>query len=462
MEPSIYTPGASHRPPVLAGRDALLQTWRLALNDVAVRGRVGARDVILAGPRGIGKTATLLAFGDICQEQSYEVVNLQAAAGHSGLIDSLLTEARERIEAGAGPWERAKRGFERIGAFNVNVAGFGAGVSTREPHDVALTISPGSLARALSQLAEEVRRDSPGAGVLVTVDEMQVANYKDLALLAAALGRLNADHPAATVLFAGTGLPHMTQVLHDAGVTHPDRLFRIRQVPLTLSPDDARFAIVEPARRHQVAWDPAAADLIVNATNGYPAHLQLFADHAWRVADPAARMVSVSDAHSAITTAAGELEEGTLGPRLERLTDRQAELLTAIAINGGSVTSSDLTITLQRSSSTTYSRTRDELITEGDLYAPRRGELALTVPLLRPYLLANYEDLRRRASTAILPLEELQRTAPKTATGSQQLARQTPPAVQTPGMRPGSALRDARTYHQRTQGSGPQGPAAGR
>jgi hypothetical protein len=59
VEPSIYTPGAGHRPPVLAGRDALIQGWQLMPNDVAVRGRVGARDVILAGPRGIGKTAVL-------------------------------------------------------------------------------------------------------------------------------------------------------------------------------------------------------------------------------------------------------------------------------------------------------------------------------------------------------------------------------------------------------------------
>ena len=28
MEPSIYTPGAGHRPPVLAGRDALIQAIR--------------------------------------------------------------------------------------------------------------------------------------------------------------------------------------------------------------------------------------------------------------------------------------------------------------------------------------------------------------------------------------------------------------------------------------------------
>jgi hypothetical protein len=434
---------------VLAGRDALIQGWRMMLNDVAVRGRVGARDVILAGPRGIGKTAALLAFGDICRESHYEVVNLQAAAGNAGLIDSVVGEARERIESGAGAWQRAKRAFERIGAVNVNVAGFGAGLSTHGRADAAAPVSPGSLARALAQLAEEVRREHPAAGVLVTVDEMQVSASGDLALLAAALQRLNADYPQAAVLFAGSGLPHMPEVLRAAGVTHPDRLFDVRQVPLTLSAVDARYAIVEPARNHGVQWDPAAADLIVQTTNGYPAHLQLFADHAWRLADSTSHTITVHDARHALRSAAGEVEERTLGPRLERLTDRQAELLAAIAVHGGAATTANLTVTLARTSSTTYSRTRDELITEGDIYAPRRGELALTVPLFAQYLLANYEHVHGRASVPLLALEEMRHNAEGVASGrlgqdlpaSEAVDRpasgQLPPSTAPPAPRPG-------------------------
>jgi AAA ATPase domain len=323
VEPSIYTPGAGHRPPLLAGRDALLQAWRLTLNDVAVRGRVGARDRILAGPRGIGKTAVLLAFGDICRDQGYEVVNLQAAAGSAGLVDSLLAEARQRAEAGASAWQRARRGFDRIAGVSVSVGGFGGGVSTHEPHDPAPSVSASSLARALSELAEAVRQDVPGGGVLITIDEMQVAAPADLALLAAALQRLNADHPGAGVLFAGSGLPHMPEVLRRAQVTHPDRLFDIRQVPLTLSSADARYALIEPAQRlRQVHWEPEAAGLIVDATNGYPAHLQLFADHAWRAADPDADTITVTDAQHALRSAAEELEERTLGPRSAPRTSR--------------------------------------------------------------------------------------------------------------------------------------------
>ena len=102
----------------------------------------------------------------------------------------------------------------------------------------------------------------------------------------------------------------------------------------------------------------------------HPAHLQLFADHAWRSPIRAWGPITLQDAQRAVSSAAAELEQRTLRPRLERLTDRQAELLAAIAVHGGAATISDLTITLQRASSTTYSRIRDELITEGDISAP--------------------------------------------------------------------------------------------
>ena len=44
---------------MLAGRDELLRNWSLTLNDVISRGRVRADDLILVGPRGVGKTVTV-------------------------------------------------------------------------------------------------------------------------------------------------------------------------------------------------------------------------------------------------------------------------------------------------------------------------------------------------------------------------------------------------------------------
>ena len=444
MQDSPYTPGAGHRPPILAGRDDLVHAWELMLNSVETRGRVRASDTILAGPRGIGKTVTALEFGDLSRDSHYEIVNLQAAARNATLIDSLVRQAQRRADAGAGPWQRAKRAFERIAAINVNVAGVGGGISTHQPDTTPHPVAPEDLADALGDLAHEVQADHPGGGVLITIDEMQVAVGPELALLAAALQRLNTDRADAHVLFAGTALPHIADVLEAAQVTHPDRLFRIHQLPLTLSNQDALYAIVKPAQDADAAWQPEAADLIVATTNAHPAHLQLFADHAWTTAQ--GPTITLEDAHQAVHSARIELEERTLEPRTNRLSDRQTELLCAIAAHGGRASTSDITITLGRASSSEFSRTRDELLTKGEIYAPSRAEMALTVPLMAGYILENYENLRTRASAPVLPLEEIQRNvqaiaanrAIHEATGrpTERAASRYPPSSAYPAAKP--------------------------
>ena len=404
MEQSPYTPGAGHKPPVLAGRDQLLKLWRASLSDVPAGGRVRARDIVLTGPRGVGKTATVSAFADLSTD--YEIVVLQAAAANVGLTDSLLNIARARIEAGSGPWNRAKRAFERISGASLTIAGTGAAITTRA-RAAPPTASPEELAHALASLASEVRRDTPSSGVLITLDEMQVAAAPDLALLAAALHQLNVQHPDAPVLFAATGLPHTPDVLRTAGVTHPDRLFDVHTLPLLLSEDDARFAIVEPARMVGVTWVPEASELIVRATNGYPAHIQVFADHAWHAA-AGPDHITVPDAEAAVESAGAETERRTFGPRFERLTARQLEFLTALAAHGGRTATARVATTLGRARAS-ISDTRDALITEGDVFVPRWGELALTVPMFGRYLIAHYEEARQRATTELLSLEELRR-----------------------------------------------------
>ena len=405
MEKSPYTPGAGHTPPVLAGRDGLLRDWHLVLNDIVSGGRVRAQDIILAGPRGVGKTVTVSAFADLAKTQGFEVVNLQAVSGHAGLVEALLQRARTRMAEEAGPWQRARAAFERVGGVNLSIAGLGAGISTHQQDPATPGLDAGTLADALATLAAEVRRDAHSGGLLITVDELQVASGPDLALLAATLHRLNVDHPAAAVLFAATGLPFTPDALRKAGVTHPDRLFVLEPIPLTLDPDDARYAVVEPARQAGVAWTPEAAAAVVEATNGYPAHLQLFAHAIWTAA-PGPDQITLADVEAALPHVAGTLERRTLGPRWDRIADRQMEFLAALALHGGRASTARIAKTLGRSQQE-LSWLREELIEEGDVYAPKRGQLAMAVPLFSRYILSHYERTRPEAATELLSLPQM-------------------------------------------------------
>jgi hypothetical protein len=403
MEGTVYTPGAGHRPPVLAGRETLLRDWELVLNNIVSVGRVGARDFLLLGVRGVGKTALLGAFAEAAEKQGFEVISLQGAKGRRGLVEDLLEWAQGRVRDGSGPWQKVKDLFENIGGVNFGAAGLSAGVTIRST-SAGRSISPGTLAEVLAALADVVSQERH-AGAVLTVDEMQAVDPVDLALLAAALHRLNVDHPKAAVAFAGAGLPNTSKVLDTAGVTHATRLFRMTELPLQLDREEALFAIIEPARRHGVSWNPAAADQVVSAANSYPPHLQLFAARAWeQAAGPSS--ITQNDVDKAIPIAVQELVETVLMPRWRGLSDRQMEFLAALALLGGSSSMGRIAALLQTSVSG-IAWIREQLLKDGDIYSPRRGIVALTVPVFADFVLKNYEEARNVADIKLATLFQM-------------------------------------------------------
>ena len=419
MDGWLYTPGAGHTPPLLAGRDGLIRQWRLSMNGAGAVGRRGVQDMVLTGPRGVGKTAVLSAFAREAEQHGFMVLSFQAATGQGSLIDQLIDTTTTRAAQEGGAWKRAQAVLDRL-TVGVNMPGVSAELAPAPAAGVRR--DPGVVAHGLAVLAERV---AGAGGVMISLDEMQVARQDDLALLAAALHRLNVDHPNAAVLFAGTGLPNTAKVLTRAGVTHPDRLFAEERIPVTLQPDDAAIAIAEPATRQGVSWHPEALDIVVAASNGYPAHLQLMADATWRQAIGPHEITAV-DATVGTRTAAEHIATRSLAPRLAERSDRATEYLAAIAVLGGEASVRQLETVLARPQ-TQFTRTRDLLIEEGDLYAPSRGVVRMAVPLMTPFILSQYEHARSLSSdpARIVPLHLMRERA----------ANYTPP-----GALPGSLL----------------------
>ena len=100
------------------------------------------------------------------------------------------------------------------------------------------------------------------------------------------------------------------------------------------------------------------------------------------------------------------LERRTLGPRWDRISDRQMEFLAALALHGGRASTAAIAKTLSRSQQE-LSWLREELIEEGDVYAPKRGQLAMAVPLFNRYVLSHYERTRPEAATELLSLQKM-------------------------------------------------------
>ena len=400
MQGRLYSPGPGRKPPHLAGRDALTTDWELQLNEVAAEGRTASDDWLLLGPRGVGKTVLLATLARLAEDDGYDVLSFQAVAHGEGLMESLAAQAADRLEK-EPLWEKLT-GW--LGGFELGFAGARLGLdlthkstaSRDYPRDARM------LAKRLSEVADAIRKSRRRGGVLITLDEIQVADPADLALLAAVLQQASIHHPDSPLLFAGSGLPHTFAALKAAGVTHPDRLFRVETLPVALEEQDAKLALVAPAKSRGVYWEPAALDRALEFTQGYPAHLQLLAAEAWKRA-PGPEQLTLDDVEAAIPTVAQRLETATLEPRWDELSDRAREYLMAVALTGPEARTAEVAAVLDRAQKQ-LSVVRAELIREGDLVAIRHGRIQFASPLFAQYVRARYPHL----GDEVTPLEEME------------------------------------------------------
>jgi len=319
-----------------------------------------------------------------------------------------MQRAAALIDAGNRPWKRAKKALDRIASVSFGIASVTATVEWRAAENAPTPPDPSLLADALAAVAREAAKEKPRTGLLLTIDELQAVHRDDLALLSAVLHRLTVEHASAPVALIATGLTSTWAVLREAGVTHPDRLFRQVIIPAALTIDEVWEAVVEPAYRHtpSVRWDPEAVELLARASGGYPAHVQIFADRVWRAAAGPER-ITAKESAEALQAAEAEVLDSAVAPRWASLSDRQKEYVAALAVNGGTAVSSVVAATCGRTSSE-VSDVRDSLLRAGDIWAPRYGRTALTVPAWRDFVLEHYPDEQRDSTRVrLVSLEQM-------------------------------------------------------
>ena len=87
--------------------------------------------------------------------------------------------------------------------------------------------------------------------------------------------------------------------------------------------------------------------------------------------------------------------------------DREMEYMAALALNGGTATTRQMETALGRSHRSA-AMVRQKLIEQGDIYAPRRGQVRMSMPVFVPYVLARYEEARAESGSAhILSLDQM-------------------------------------------------------
>lgn len=389
MDPVInpYRPGAGRRPPVLAGREPLLDAFSV-IRRKAERYGEGDRGWVLNGLRGVGKTVLLNELLAQVSGEGWIAAKVEATRGTplSVALSHALVKSM-RTATGRHPEPKLKRLLGVFKAFSLKFNPTTGTVALGADVDLVSGIADsGRFADDLAALFEilgETSRDLR-IGTLILVDELQEATEEELTAVNTAVHQLGQESEPSPVMFVGAGLPSLPAQLADV-TSYAERLYDYRPVGL-LTEDAARAALVRPSQELGVEWDDDALGQALDVARGYPYFLQAVGKHVW---DAARRSpIASDDVALGGELARSEVDEGLYRSRWERATPAQKELLRALAETGGEAPAaiSDLVAATGKRRVSDLSVARNELIKKGLVYSPERGLLAFTVPGMSEFI----------------------------------------------------------------------------
>lgn len=397
--PSPYRPGFATQPPLLAGRQHLVQ-----LVETAVRTSGNRRQSfqVLYGPRGVGKTVLLDRYAAIAIERKWAVVRhearspgdpigaiveqLHACTGLTRKLSGDLVELRER-------WGEESQ--------TLNL-----GVYRRESKRRRRNAIPVAqqFATAVLAVAEHCTKDR--RGLMILVDEVQEVHPDELSVFGPIMQDLS-RRPELTAVVVFGGLPNTPGLVTDA-VTYGERM--AFHAIGNLDPDAALQALAGPADTDGRPFDGDALAVLADATGGYPYFVQLFGDYAWRTSDSHKR-ITLDDVHTAIDLARHDSERGLYVARWQKLPAGEQTYLIAMA----RISTSDPVRTGQIADAlgkpiTALSSVRNRLLDRSIIVAPSVGHVAASIPGFLDYVLTVTEPSKSNERES--PLKNRTSTSP--------------------------------------------------
>ncbi|MEJ1087254.1 AAA family ATPase [Microbacterium sp. Mu-80] len=356
---SPFRAGFGKTPPMLAGRDSILDDFSASLAEGTWSTE---RTMLIEGLRGVGKTVLLNALEDAARERGWLVVSETATPGfldritHGHLqraIDQLDPPATRRLTGGGT-----------------------AGVSITTE-----TVSPRQYPTTLRDQLTTLANLLTPRGILITLDEINGATIDELADFAAE--HQHAIRNDQEIAFVGAGLRN---AIRDA-LSHRSLTFLRRSLrpPIDfLDYDDATDALRIPILDRGRTIGDAALDYAVRATQGYPFLAQLIGDLAWKQS-PDQTEISLDDVKHAYRRARRTMGSNIHEPSLSDLSHTDRTVLAHMAADDGPTAVSDvreaLGVTAQY-----LNVYRQRLIDAGMIVPAGRGMVDIAMPYLREYL----------------------------------------------------------------------------
>ncbi|MDR2975474.1 MAG: ATP-binding protein [Propionibacteriaceae bacterium] len=393
-ERNPYTPNAGAVPPVIAGRADLEKRFDVLLARI-LRGR-SEQSMIITGLRGVGKTVLLEQFRRQAEAEEWVVIDREIGkhteVDFRRLLAAWMHAALLRLSPKQRWSQRLAQAFGVLKSFSLSVDPEG-----RLSAGLDIELQPGLADQGILQqdvtdlfaAVGEAAKDHD-RGIILLLDEIQFLSLPQFEALIAALHKVN--QRTLPITLVGAGLPQVPELAGDAK-SYAERLFVFPTID-SLTPDEARVALQEPARQEGATWQESALDAAVEQTQGYPYFLQELGYAVWLIADD--NEITKRDVLLALPQYEEKLDSSFFRVRLDRATDLQRAYLRVMADLGPDPhKAADVAAAMGRTSSQ-IAPTRAELINMGLLYTPQHGYAAFTVPQFDRFL-------KRAMPTFVIP-----------------------------------------------------------
>lgn len=373
--PNPFRPGFNQAPVELAGREGVLSAARESLDTAALDART-PRPLVLVGTRGVGKTVVLGEIAALAAEAHSWPTAAVEVRPKSAFSDRLA----HRLQVVTRLFDDVRPGRRlRITAATVRAGALGIGGELTLAAEPPLETSAGALEMALHGACEAAARR--GGGLVVSIDEVQLARRAELADLTATLQEHVADAWPLVVVAAGLPAirdPHRSVTYLERGEWHElgllDRAATLR-------------AIGRPAEAAGRPFDEDAAEALAAASGGYPYAIQVLGHHSWRASTGSDR-ISLEHASRAVVAGEVDLAAGLYASRWLDASKTEQTYLDALAqltLDGAGVTGADVAGALGRPTSA-VSYLRDRLLKKGTIFADGR-ELRFVSPGMARWVL---------------------------------------------------------------------------
>ena len=387
MLPNPYRPGAGMSPAYLAGRDNTINEAQNILQ--AINYGYSARSVVYYGLRGVGKTVLLNYIENLADEMDLPSEYMEIAERDRSFQYQMalhIYKLINRLSLLKNIESHIKKALSILKAFTIKYGCDDISIEVNPANGISDT---GNLTNDMTELflALGVIAQKQNKGVILFIDEIQYIKDDEFEALMEAIHRTNQKNYPIVIFSAG--LPKIAKIAGDVK-SYAERLFDFIEID-SLNNEEAKLALIEPAKRFQINYTDEAVNKIIEITQGYPYFLQEYGKWVWECKEEKS-IIDIKIVNKAYDKFEQSLDKAFFKVRHDRATAKEIEFMTAMVACEKLPCSTKEIANIMGESIQAISPLRAKLIHKGFIYATKRGEVDFTVPQFDKYLKRIYTN----------------------------------------------------------------------